>query len=69
MSNSYDVYIGNLSVATTREHLRELFSQAGEILLPSLKKLTLIFQMITFLKVKKTLIILKCFRENFTVRP
>ena len=69
MSNSYDVYIGNLSVATTREQLRELFSQAGEILLPSLKKLTLIFQMITFLKVKKTLIILKCFRENFTVRP
>ena len=32
MNDSYDVYIGNLSVATSRNQLRELFSQAGEIL-------------------------------------
>ena len=38
MSNSYDVYIGNLSVATSREQLRELFSQAGEILFVWIKE-------------------------------
>ena len=38
MSNSYDVYIGNLSVAASREQLRELFSQAGEILFVWIKE-------------------------------
>ena len=38
MSNSYDVYIGNLSIATSREQLRELFSQAGEILFVWIKE-------------------------------
>ena len=32
MNDSYDVYIGNLSVATSRNQLKELFSQTGEIL-------------------------------------
>lgn len=32
MSNSYDVYIGNLSVTISREKLRELFCEVGEIL-------------------------------------
>ena len=32
MNDSYDVYIRNLSVATSRNQLKELFSQAGEIL-------------------------------------
>ena len=31
MSNSYDVYIGNLSVTISREKLRNLFSEIGEI--------------------------------------
>ena len=30
--NSYDIYIGNLSVTTSRERLRILFSEIGEIL-------------------------------------
>ena len=30
-SNSYDIYIGNLSVNTSREKLRLLFSEIGEI--------------------------------------
>ena len=32
VSNSYDIYIGNLSVSTSREKLRNLFSEIGEIL-------------------------------------
>ena len=32
VSNSYDVYIGNLSVETSREKLRNLFSEIGKIL-------------------------------------
>ena len=32
MNNSYDVYIGNLSVTISREKLRNLFSEIGEIL-------------------------------------
>ena len=32
MSNSYDVYVGNLSVTISREKLRNLFSEIGEIL-------------------------------------
>ena len=32
MNDSYDVYVGNLSVITSRKQLRELFSQAGEVL-------------------------------------
>ena len=32
MSNSYDVYVGNLSVTISKEKLRELFSEIGEIL-------------------------------------
>ena len=32
VSNSYDIYIGNLSVSTSREELRNLFSEIGEIL-------------------------------------
>ena len=32
LSNSYDIYIGNLSVSTSREKLRILFSEIGEIL-------------------------------------
>ena len=32
MSNSYDVYVGNLSVTISREKLRKLFSEIGEIL-------------------------------------
>ena len=32
LSNSYDIYIGNLSVSTPREKLRILFSEVGEIL-------------------------------------
>ena len=31
MSNSYDVYIENLSVTISREKLRNLFSEIGEI--------------------------------------
>ena len=31
MSNSYDVYVGNLSVTISREKLRNLFSEIGEI--------------------------------------
>ena len=38
MSNSYDVYVGNLSVATSKEQLRELFSLAGEILFVWIKQ-------------------------------
>ena len=32
MSNSYDVYVGNLSVTISREKLRKLFSEISEIL-------------------------------------
>ena len=32
MNNSYDVYVGNLSVTISREKLRKLFSEIGEIL-------------------------------------
>ena len=32
VSNSYDIYIGNLSVSTSREKLRNLFSEIVEIL-------------------------------------
>ena len=32
MNNSYDIYIGNLSVTISREKLRNLFSEIGEIL-------------------------------------
>ena len=32
MNNSYDVYIGNLSVTVSMERLRNLFSEVGEIL-------------------------------------
>ena len=32
MNNSFDVYIGNLSVTVSREKLRNLFSEIGEIL-------------------------------------
>ena len=32
MENSYDVYVGNLSVVVSVERLRNLFSQVGEIL-------------------------------------
>ena len=32
MNNSYDVYIGNLSVTVSIERLRNLFSEVGEIL-------------------------------------
>ena len=32
MSNSYDIYIGNLSVTISRQKLRNLFSEIGEIL-------------------------------------
>ena len=32
MNDSFDVYIGNLSVATLKKQLSELFSQAGEVL-------------------------------------
>ena len=32
LSNSYDIYTGNLSVSTPREKLRILFSEVGEIL-------------------------------------
>ena len=32
MNNSYDVYIRNLSVTVSREKLRNLFSEIGEIL-------------------------------------
>ena len=32
VSNSYDVYIGNLSIETSREKLRNLFSEIGQIL-------------------------------------
>ena len=32
MNDSFDVYIGNLSVATSKKQLSELFSQAGEVL-------------------------------------
>ena len=32
LSNSYDIYIGNLSVSTSREKLRILFSEIGKIL-------------------------------------
>ena len=32
LSNSYDIYIGNLSASTSREKLRILFSEIGKIL-------------------------------------
>ena len=32
MSNSFDVYVGNLSVTISREKLREMFSKIGKIL-------------------------------------
>ena len=32
MNDSFDVYIGNLSVATSKKQLSELFSQAGGVL-------------------------------------
>ena len=38
MNDSYDVYVGNLSVATSREQLRELFSQAGQVLFVWIKE-------------------------------
>ena len=31
MDNSYNVYVGNLSVTVSRERLQNLFSQVGEI--------------------------------------
>ena len=38
MSNSYDVYVGNLSITISREKLRELFSEIGEILFVWIKQ-------------------------------